>query len=134
MKKVPVTFDESNFYIHTDPGNDDTEPEQLSPILDDDAPLPDRIEAFAKLKYTKERIAAALGYNKLKSEAFFRTLEDELSEEHRAYQKGFVMGDAEVDLGLSEAAKSGDNLCAAELLKRQDHQRVSEIRKELFNI
>lgn len=107
---------------------------QLDPILDEDAPLPDRIEAFARLKYSKERIASALGYNKLKRKEFFTRLEDETTEEYRAYQKGLVMGDAAVDLGLSEKAASGDNFCAAELSKRQDNQRISDLRKELFNI
>jgi hypothetical protein len=107
---------------------------QLSPILDKNATLPDRIEAFARLKYTKERIASALGYNKQEREIFFAKLEDETSEEHRAYQKGIVMGDAEIDLGLSKAAHNGDNFCAAELLKRQDHQRIGDLRKDLFNV
>jgi hypothetical protein len=109
------------------------EPE-LNPIFNEDAPLPQRIEAFAMLKYSKERIAAALGYNKHERIKFFAKLEDETTEECAAYHKGLIIADAGIDYALTQAAIGGDNFCAAELLKRQDSQRVSELRKELFNL
>lgn len=133
MKKMPVTNDESNFHIHS---NEGVNPEELeiNPILDDDAPIPDRIEAFAKLKYTREQIAIALGPNKLKQKDLLQNLHDETTEEYRAYQKGSVMGDAEVDIALSIEAQKGDNFSAAELLNRQNQRRISDARKELFNL
>lgn len=111
----------------------DEEIRGINPILDENAPLMDRIEAFARLKYTKERIAAALGYSKAQAERFFIRIQDETTEEYVAYQRGIVMGDAQVDIGLSNKAMRGDNFCAAELLKRQEQQRISDLRKDLFN-
>lgn len=111
----------------------DEREKEINPILDESAPLMDRIEAFARLKYPKERIAAALGYSRAQAERFFARIQDETTEEFIAYQKGLVMGDAQVDIGLSDKAMQGDNFCAAELLKRQEQQRISDLRKDLFN-
>ena len=107
---------------------------QLDPILDEDAPLPERIKAFAKLKYSPYRIAQALGYSEAKSKTFIERLHDETSEEHRAYKKGLILGDAEIENGLKSAAAGGDSFSAMELFKRQNQRKTDAIKKELFNI
>lgn len=110
------------------------EDDLLSPILDEDAPIPDRIEAFAKLKYTPYQIAQALGYCGSKTKAFLIKFTDELSEEHRAYKKGLILGDAEIEEGLKNAAAGGDSFSAMELSKRQQQRRTDASKKDLFNI
>jgi len=105
-----------------------------NPILDVNARIIDKIEEFGKLKYSKERIAAALGYSKREREEFIRIFEECTSEERLAYERGLVIGDAEIEIGLSKAAQNGDNFCANELLNRQDHRRLDELRIELFGI
>ena len=126
------------FYMDADgdlrPIEDQDAKEEYSAALDEDAPLPDRLEAFGKLKYNMEKIATALGYNRFKRKILFTKLTDETTEEYRAYQKGLVMGDVEVDIGMETMAKKGDNFCAAELLKRQENQRIGDLRKQLFGV
>jgi hypothetical protein len=109
-------------------------PAIMNAILDEDAPELDKIEAFGKLKYSKERIAAALNMSTIKREIFFRHFEDITSDERIAYEKGLTLGDAEIDIGLTNAARDGDSFSAKELWNRQDQRKVDELRKDLFNI
>jgi hypothetical protein len=136
MKKVPVTQDESNFYIHQ--GENDKEgsetPAIMNALLDGDATNLSKIEAFGKLKYSKERILAVLDLTKTERKIFLEHFEDPTSDERVAYERGLVMGDAEIDIGLTNAARDGDSFSAKELWYRQDQRRVDELKKELFNI
>jgi hypothetical protein len=109
-------------------------PALINAILDDSASDLEKIEAFGKLKYTKERIAAALDFPKLKREIFFQHFDDPTSDERVSYEKGLTLGDAEIDIGLTQAARDGDSFSAKELWARQDQRKVDELRKELFNI
>jgi len=109
-------------------------PAIINPILDEDAPELDKIEAFGKLKYSKERIAAALNMSNIKREIFFRHFGDTTSDERKAYERGLTLGDAEIDIGLTNAARDGDSFSAKELWNRQDQRKVDELRKDLFNI
>jgi hypothetical protein len=107
-------------------------PAIINPILDEFAPELDKIEAFGKLKYSRERIAAALNMPKVKREIFFSHFEDPTSDERIAYEKGLTLGDAEIDIGLTIAARDGDSWSAKELLIRQSERRVDDLKKELF--
>lgn len=109
-------------------------PAIINAILDADASDLEKIEAFGKLKYSKERIAAALDMPRLKRQIFFEHFEDPTSDERIAYEKGLTLGDAEIDIGLTQAARDGDSFSAKELWYRQDQRKVDELKKELFNI
>jgi hypothetical protein len=109
-------------------------PAIINAILDADASDLDKIEAFGKLKYSKERIAAALDMPRLKRQIFFEHFEDPTSDERIAYEKGLTLGDAEIDIGLTNAARDGDSFSAKELWTRQDQREVDELTKELFNL
>ncbi len=109
-------------------------PEPIHPLKDDNATLLEKVEAFGKLKYSPERMLSIFEYTDAARECFIKKLADPEDELNKAYQRGLIMGDVEIDIALQKQAMEGDTFSASELSVRQHYHKVDEIRKELFNI
>jgi hypothetical protein len=138
---IKLKNDEEEFFvfksehIQLDPGLTlFSDPPPPNPILDDSASILQKVEAFGKLKYSPESIVVIFGYTDFARECFMKKLADPDDELNKAYQRGLIMGDVEIDIALQQQAMNGDTFSASELSVRQHYHKVDEIRKELFNI
>lgn len=109
-------------------------PAPPNPIVDESASIVQKVEAFGKLKYSPECMIAIFGFTDSEREGFLKKLADSNDEIHKAYERGLIMGDVEIDIALERQAREGDTFSAAELSVRQHYHKVNEIRKELFNL
>jgi len=93
-----------------------------------------KIRNYGALKYTVDRIVVLLGVDPDEELKFVEEFQDPKSQVRRYYEQGVAIGEYNIDVELAKAGEKGDVLAIMEISKKQDHRRISGLRKELFGV
>lgn len=93
-----------------------------------------KIEKYAALGYTPQRVAVLCGVTHSGMTLFMRRISTVGDSYHSSYELGRATGDKAIDSTLRELAAEGDVDAAAELEKRIKAHKIADLKKKLFGI
>lgn len=91
-----------------------------------------KIRNYGALKFSSEKICKILGLRGAEKDRFLIEMDDPDSDVRIFYDQGVAIGDYNIDAELAKKSEKGDVLAIMELSKRQYHNKISEIKKDLF--
>lgn len=93
-----------------------------------------KIRNFGALKYSEKQICKMLGLFGDDELKFMVEFQDENSPIRQYYEQGVAIGQYNIDAELAKQSEKGDVFSIMELNKRQEQNKLNNLKKELFGI
>ena len=93
-----------------------------------------KIRNYGALKFTADKICKILGLRGDDKEYFLVEFADPESDVSIFYEQGVAIGDYNIDAELAKKSEKGDVFAIVELSKRQYHNSINQLKKDLFGI